>query len=108
MAFPFMKLPREMRERAYEFYIAEDNVNDRHPRPVIYRKPPGEQKQGRGRRAAAAGGSCPCPKHELLFHWQRPAVRHIDPALVSKAMHDEFLRCFYKSCVSLSLPPPPP
>ena len=87
-----MKLPRELRDRVYGFYIDADRIgyND-YDAPVVYPKSAED-----GRRASR----CTCPQHEQLFHWQRPATRAIAPALVSKQMHDEFLGRFYSRSVS--------
>ena len=87
-----MKLPRELRDRVYGFYIDADGVGDNDDgASIIYPMPADD-----GRRASR----CTCPQHEQLFHWQRPATRAIAPALVSKQMRDEFLSRFYSRCVS--------
>ena len=98
-----MKLPRELRDRVYGFYIDADGMGtgndvdggDGDGTPVIYPKPTQD-----GRRV----GGCTCAQHEQLFHWQRPAIRAIAPALVSKQMRDEFLGRFYARCVSWQEP----
>ncbi len=86
MGFPFMKLPREIRERVYEFHMRNEDhentclVNKMHPR---YKK-----------------SDCACPFHQREFNGQKFHVRPITLACVSKAMSQEFLRFFYHRTVS--------
>ncbi|KAK7751631.1 hypothetical protein SLS62_006457 [Diatrype stigma] len=87
VGFPFMRLPREIRERIYKFAMVEPDFGSDYK---------GDSLSGVFY-PARKGSDCNCPPHDKDFRWQRSYTMPMPLALVSKAVSQEFLRAFFRN-----------